>query len=203
MPGCGRPSVGQGAVEGGACWRMKGAAVVAEEIRMGADVGTFGRRTSASVGAFERRTGVEVGAFYWKISGEGGVFGRVAVVAVESSERTDEVGEACGRRLAEGEGEAWEKSSAVEREAGGKRSGGEVAAKGMKTTVEGEAEGRRAEVGEAARHLHQCPRWLRRNTGSPFSPGESGNRGTEPRCPGAAGLPGVCPPICRRPSCVR
>lgn len=163
---------------------------------MGADVGTFGRRSDVSVGVFERRTGVEVGAFYWKWSGEGGVFGRVAVAAGESSERTGEVVEACVRKLTEGEGEAWEKSSAVE---------GEVAAKGMKTTVEGAVEGSRrwAEVGEAARHLHLCPRWLRRNTGSPFSRGGSGNRGTEPRCPGAVGPPGVCRPICQRPSCVR
>lgn len=193
---------------------MKGAAVVAREMMMGADGGTFGRRIGASVGAFERRTGVgasdmrtgvEVGAFYWKISGEGGVLGRVVAVAVESSEKTDEVGEACEWRLAEGEGEAWEKSSAVEGEAEGKRSGGEAVVKGMKTTVEGEAEGRRrwAEVGEAARHLHLCPRWLRRNTGSPFSRGVSGNRGSERRCPAAAGLPGVCPPICRRLSCAR
>lgn len=212
--GCGCPSVGQDAAEGGACWRMKGAAAVAKEMMMGADVGTSGRRIGVSVGAFEKRmgvgasdmrTGVEVEAFYWKMSGEGGVLERVVVVAVESSEKTDEAGEACERSLVEGEGEAWEKSSAVGGEAGGKRSGGEVVVEGMKTTVEGGAEGRRrwAEVGEAARHLHLCPCWLRRNTGSPFSWGVSGNRGTERRCPVAAGLPGVCPPTCRRLSCVR
>lgn len=170
---------------------------------MGTDVGTLGRRTGVSVGAFERRKGVEVGAFYWKSSGEGGAFGRVVVGAAESSETTDEVGEACERRLAEGEAEVWEKSWAAE--AGGKRSGEEAVVKGTKTTAEGEAEERWrwAEVGEAARDLHLCPRWLRRNTGSPFSPGVSGSRGSERRRPAAAGLPGVCPPTCRRRSCVR
>lgn len=162
----------------------------------GADGGT-----GVSAGAFERRTGVEAGAFYWKMSGEGGRFGRAVVVAVESSEKTDAVGEACGRRSAEGAEEAWGKSSAVEGEARGTRSGEEAAAKGTKTTAEGGTEGRRrwARVGEAARRLRR----LRRSTGSPFSQGASGNRGTGPRCPGAVRLPGACPPRARRPSCVR
>lgn len=165
----------------------------------GADVGT-----GVSVGASER-TGVEAGAFYWKTSGEGGGFGRVAEVAVESSEKTDAVGEVCERRSAEGAGEAWGKSSAVEGAAGGTWSGGEAAAKGTRTTAEGEAEGRRrwAGVGEAARRLRRRPRRLRRSTGSPFSRGASGNRGTGPCCPVAARLPGACPPRARRPSCVR
>lgn len=188
--------------------------MAAEEMMMGAGDGTFGRRFGVDVGAFERRTGVlasdmrtgvEVGALYWSTSGEVGAFGRAAVAAVEPSEKTDEVGEACERRLAEGEGEAWEKSTAAEGEARGKRSGARAVVKGMKTTAEEAAEGRRkgGEAGEAARHLCLCPRWPRRNTESLFSWGVSGNRGTERRCPVAAGPPVVCPPLCRRPSCVR
>lgn len=139
------------------------------------------------------------------MSGEVGVFGRVVVVAVEPYEKTDEVGEACERRLAEGEGEAWGTSMAVEGEAREKRSGGTAEVKGKKTTVEEEAEGRRrwGEVGEEARHLCLCPRWLRRSTGSLFSWGVSGNHGTERHCPVAAGLPAVCPPLCLRLSCDR
>lgn len=189
-------------------------AVAAEEMMMGADDGTFARRFGVDVGAYERRmgvlasdmrTGVEVGALYWKMSGEVGAFGRAAVAAAEPSEKTDEVGEACERKLAEGEGEAWEKSTAAEGGARGKRSGATVVVEGMKTTAEEAAEGRRkgGEVGEAARHLCLCPRWLRRNTESLFSWGVSGNRGTERCCPVAAGPPVVCPPLCRRPSCVR
>lgn len=212
--GCGRPTVGRDVAEGGACWRMRGAAVVAKETMMGEDGGTFGRKIGVGVGAFERRMGVlpsdtrtggEVGGFYWKMSGEVGAFGRVVVVAVEPSEKTDEVGEACERRSAEGEGEAWERSTAVEGEARGKRSGGTAEVKGKKTTVEEAAEGRRrwGEVGEEAQHLCLHLRWLRRNTGSLFSWGVSGNRDTELRCPVAEELPAVCPPLCRRLSCVR
>lgn len=165
-PGCGRPSVGQDAAEGGACRRKKGAAVVAKDVgrRTGVGEGAFERRLG--VGVSDMRTGVEAGTFYRKKGG----LGRVVAAAVESSEKTDEVGEACERSLAEGEGEARAKSSAAEGVAAGEKSGGEVAVKGRMTTVEGEAEGRRrwGEAGEAARHLHLCPRWLRRNSGSLF-----------------------------------
>lgn len=212
--GCGRPAAGRDVAGGGACWRTKGAAGAAKETMMGAGGGTFGRTTGVGAGAFERRrgalpsdtrTGGEGGGFYWKMSGEVGAFGRAVAAAVEPSEKTDEVGEACERRRAEGEGGAWERSTAVEGEARGKWSGGTAEVEGKKTTVEEAAEGRRrwGEVGEAAQGLCLHPRWLRRNSGSLFSWGVSGSRGTEPRCPGAAELPAASPPLCRRPSCVR
>lgn len=166
-----------------AAWRMRGEVVVAGGTRMGVEVG-----------AFELKMGGEVGAFDLRMVGG----------AVGKSEKTGEVGEACGRMRGEGKEEAVARSSAVVGEAREKKTSEEAAVEeGTMTGEEGEAEGRRrwAVVEEAARFLLRHCRWPRRSTVSQSSSAVSGNPGTDSHCPVAATLHGVCPLMCRSSSC--
>ena len=161
---------------------MRGEVAVAEGKRTGVEVGAFELGMGVEAGAFELRMGVEVGAFERRMSGEVEAFGRTSGGVAGSSERTNEVGEACEMRHGEEEEEELERSLGVEGEAKGKKmSEGEVAVEGMRTAEEGEAEGRKkwGEVGEAALLLLLHCRWLRRSRVSPFSSGASGNPGTD------------------------
>lgn len=124
--------------------------------------------------------GAEVGVFDLKMGEEVAAFEKMVEGAVVTFEEKDEV-EACERKLVEGEEEVLVKNLVVAGEAREKKSGEVAVVKGMMTTEEEGAEGKRSrgEVGEEAPCLLQCHRWLKRNPGSPFSQGVSGNLGSD------------------------